>query len=125
MRWPSDPLRVDGPLLRRSGRWVRRSAPLRLLLRVFVGRGRLRWGRRRRHYRFAAVRSLGSASASAADTAGVSYVVRPGDTAWSIVQDYGYEGDVRDGAQRLLGANGGAELRAGDSIVVPYELLAR
>ena len=93
--------------------WLRRAAALSLLVILAYGLAS------------AAVRSLGSASASAADTAGVSYVVRPGDTAWSIVQDYGYEGDVRDGAQRLLGANGGAELRAGDSIVVPYELLAR
>lgn len=93
--------------------WLRRAAALSLLVILAYGLAS------------AAVRSLGSASASAGDTAGVSYVVRPGDTAWSIVQDYGYEGDVRDGAQRLLGANGGAELRAGDSIVVPYELLAR
>jgi len=47
------------------------------------------------------------------------YVVRPGDTYWSIATSLGAPGDVRAVVDRLVGDNRGRTLQPGDTLVVP------
>jgi hypothetical protein len=47
-----------------------------------------------------------------------SVVVEPGDTVWSIAQSLAGDGDVRPVVDAIVAANGGADLRAGDRLVV-------
>jgi len=48
------------------------------------------------------------------------YVVEPGDTLWSIARSLHPRGDVRPLVDRLIELNGGAELRAGDVLVLRW-----
>ena len=57
------------------------------------------------------------APAMAAQTGG--YLVQPGDTLWSIARRLQPEGDVRALVHQLVAANGGAELRVGQRVVLP------
>ena len=52
-----------------------------------------------------------------ADADGV--IVQPGDTLWSIARAVQPEGDVRPLVQRLAELNGGAQIRAGQALVLP------
>lgn len=47
------------------------------------------------------------------------YVVQPGETYWSIVEDLGVPGDLRQHVDALVAAYGGRPLDAGDTLVVP------
>jgi hypothetical protein len=47
------------------------------------------------------------------------HVVQPGDTAWGIAQELGYEGDLRVVVDRLAGAAGGDGLQVGERLVLP------
>ncbi|MGH9181673.1 MAG: LysM peptidoglycan-binding domain-containing protein [Acidimicrobiales bacterium] len=53
------------------------------------------------------------------------YVVQPGDTFWAIVQRLQPESDPRPVVDRLVRANGGPLLRAGQRVVLPDGLTAR
>ena len=56
---------------------------------------------------------------------GVAFrVVQPGDTLWSIAADLDGGGDLRARVDRLARLNGGATLRAGETIRVPLEWAA-
>ena len=49
-----------------------------------------------------------------------SYVVRSGDTMWSIVTELGYTGDRREAVSVLAEANGGStDVVAGQRLTVP------
>jgi hypothetical protein len=63
------------------------------------------------------------ASPSAAAQSPV-YVVQPGDTFWSIVQRLQPESDPRPVVDRLVRANGGPLLQAGQRVVLPDGLTA-
>jgi LysM domain len=47
------------------------------------------------------------------------YLVQPGDTLWSIARKLQPEGDVRALVHQLVDANGGADLRIGQRVVLP------
>lgn len=47
------------------------------------------------------------------------YVVRSGDTVWTIARTLQPEGDVRPLVDRLMAERGGRPLRAGEEIVLP------
>ena len=47
------------------------------------------------------------------------YLVQPGDTLWSIARRLQPEGDVRALVHQLVDANGGADLRIGQRVVLP------
>ena len=47
-----------------------------------------------------------------------AYVVRPGDTVWSIAQKLQPEGDVRDLVDQLTERAGGSGLQAGQRIAL-------
>jgi hypothetical protein len=49
-------------------------------------------------------------------------VVQPGETLWSIAAALPGHGDVRSVVDRLVSANGGSEVRAGDTISIPVAL---
>lgn len=59
--------------------------------------------------------------AAAAPVAGEAYVVRPGDTLWSIASRLAPGGDVRDVVARLAERNGGPALHVGDVIQLQVE----
>ncbi len=48
-----------------------------------------------------------------------SYVVQPGDTAWSIARQAQPDGDVRPLVSRLLRDRGGGPLHPGEVLLVP------
>jgi hypothetical protein len=50
---------------------------------------------------------------------GDGYVVRPGDTIWSLARRVQPEGDVRPLVHALSAARHGAPLRAGEHIILP------
>jgi nucleoid-associated protein YgaU len=58
-------------------------------------------------------------SQSMTPIAASTYVAQPGDTYWSIARRLDRDGDPRPVVDRLVAANGGATLQAGDVIVVP------
>ena len=47
------------------------------------------------------------------------YLVQPGDTLWSIARKLQPEGDVRALVHQRVDANGGADLRVGQRVVLP------
>lgn len=49
-----------------------------------------------------------------------SHVVQPGESYWSIANTLSSGGDVRPLVDRLVEINGGAELRAGDTLVLRW-----
>ena len=55
------------------------------------------------------------------NVAGSVYVVQPGDTLWSIARGIRPGGDVRPVVDRLVAANGGAELQVGERITLPAD----
>ena len=54
-------------------------------------------------------------------TAGVEYVVQPGDTLWTIVQRVRPDADPRPLVHDLSDQLGGVALQAGDRLVLPAE----
>lgn len=46
-------------------------------------------------------------------------LVQPGDTVWGIARRLQPEGDVRPLVDRIIALNGGAELRAGQHLLIP------
>ena len=52
------------------------------------------------------------------DAAPIAYVVRPGDTVWSIAESLDPDGDVRAVVDRIVAANGGATLVPGQRILL-------
>jgi len=94
--------------------YTRRRIMVAVLLTVLVLAGWL------------ALRELGSIAALPAPEASQpmtriaapSYVAQSGDTYWSIARRLDPDGDPRPLVDRLVAANGGATLRAGDVIVV-------
>ena len=91
--------------------------------------GRTRVRRRRLVALWAAIGLVGVLSGPVAHAVGVggtqaartrrTYVVRSGDTLWSIARSLHTTGDVRVTVKRLAAANGGSTLRVGDRLVVP------
>lgn len=64
--------------------------------------------------------SSGALSAPAPPAAtGRTYVVRPGDTLWSIVRASGQRGDPRPVIDRLVGQLGGRPLQPGERLTLP------
>lgn len=59
------------------------------------------------------------ATATAPAASGRTVVVEPGDTVWSIARRLQPSGDVRPLVDRLVAANGGTAIAAGDRLVVP------
>lgn len=59
------------------------------------------------------------AAAAVQPAAAVTYVVRPGDTYWSIAVAMHAPGDVRATVDRLVASRHGAPLRAGETITIP------
>jgi nucleoid-associated protein YgaU len=59
------------------------------------------------------------APATAPEALTGGYLVQPGDTLWSIARRLQPEGDVRALVHQLVAANGGAELRVGQGLVLP------
>lgn len=76
---------------------------------------------------WAALRGVGVAlplagsepSTSMAPVASSTYVVQPGETLWSVARRLDPDGDPRPVVDRLAAANGGAQIRAGEVIVLP------
>lgn len=67
----------------------------------------------------AAVRAVGaSASAGSAPAVATVLVAETGDSYWSLAGDLHRGGDLRSTVDELVRANGGAELQAGDRIVL-------
>lgn len=60
-----------------------------------------------------------AATISAFPVAARSWVVRPGDTVWSIVAASGYRGDPRPVVDRLSDQLGGRPLQPGQRLVLP------
>lgn len=58
-------------------------------------------------------------AASQSDSPPQGHPVRPGDTYWSIAQALDEPGDIRTTVDRLMAANGGRPLQAGDRLVLP------
>lgn len=50
----------------------------------------------------------------------ITYVVQPGDSLWSIARQLEPHGDIRPLVDRLVEINGGAGLRAGDTLVLQW-----
>lgn len=75
---------------------------------VAVGRGAL-----------AGLAPAPAASVAPAGAGGSTVVVAPGDTLWSIARRLQPTGDVRALVDRLVAANGGSAIAAGDRLVVP------
>ena len=65
--------------------------------------------------------ALGSVPASAPERPPVpsAYVVRPGDTLWSIASQLQPDGDVRNLVADLIKANGGDSIVSGQTLMVP------
>jgi hypothetical protein len=59
-----------------------------------------------------------SAAAGAAPVAPAVLVAQPGDSYWSLARQLDVGGDLRSVVDALVAANGGAELRPGDRIVL-------
>lgn len=128
---------IDSPRWREGwGDSVRHSPPARPELRVVTGSGSRRTDaavlRRRRLVALVAALvvvvalvvgagSLLGAPASAGEPAAgrVTHLVQPGETYWSIAAGLEHEGDLRVFVDRLVEANGGRTLVAGDRIEVP------
>ncbi|HEX8769742.1 MAG TPA: LysM peptidoglycan-binding domain-containing protein [Acidimicrobiales bacterium] len=76
---------------------------------------------------WAAVREVGviatlsspGRSSAGAPMSGSAYVVQPGETLWSIARRVDPGGDPRPVVDRLAAAHGGAELTAGEVIILP------
>lgn len=64
-----------------------------------------------------AARAAGSVSARA--PGGITYVVQPGDTIWSVARSLQPSGEVRGLVDRLVAANGGTSVQPGDVLVLP------
>jgi len=52
------------------------------------------------------------------------YVVRPGDTLWSIAKSLHVDGDIRDTMAQLAETNGDGLLRSGQVLIIPEDLRA-
>jgi hypothetical protein len=66
------------------------------------------------------LRAAGSSAVVSARTASAQvWVVRPGDTVWSIVEDAGYAGDPRPVVDRIEAQLGDHALRPGERLVLP------
>lgn len=67
--------------------------------------------------------SLGGGPLAAAEparpVASRTYVVRPGDTLWSVARRLDRGGDIRETVHALAGANGGSALVVGQRLVLP------
>jgi hypothetical protein len=128
---------IDSPRWRDGwGESIRHAPPARPELRVVTGSGSRRTDaavlRRRRLVALAAAivvivallvgaSSLLSSPASAGAPAvgRVTHLVQPGETYWSIAAGLEHRGDLRIFVDRLVDANGGRTLVAGDRIEVP------
>lgn len=68
--------------------------------------------------------SVGAAASAVAPTAGdLVIVAKPGDTLWSVALRVAPDSDPRPVVEVLVSANGGEEIRAGQQIIVPEQLL--
>ncbi len=65
-----------------------------------------------------AVAAASDQSAGPAPSSGEVYVVRPGDTMWSIASSLQPDGDVRSLVDELTARAGGASLQAGQRIAI-------
>ena len=128
---------IDSPRWRDGwGESIRHQPPARPELRVVTGSGSRRTDeavlRRRRLVAIVAAlavlaaltvgaTSLLGAPASAGEPAigRVTHLVQPGETYWSIAAGLEHRGDLRVFVDRLVDANGGRALVAGDRIEVP------
>jgi nucleoid-associated protein YgaU len=66
---------------------------------------------------------VGGVGATAAPTAAVTVVVRPGDTVWSIAESHSGGGDVRDEVAQILSANhlNSPVIQVGETLVIPSD----
>lgn len=128
---------IDSPRWREGwGEDVRHGAPAaRPALQVVAGSGSRRPStavlRRRRLAAtavtvllavvvLAATSLLARPAAAGAPASGrITHVVQPGDTYWSIAAGLEHDGDLRVLVDRLVDANGGRALVAGDRVEVP------
>ena len=60
-----------------------------------------------------------SSPGRAAPATGLLHLVRPGETLWKIARTYHPRGDIRPFVRDLARANGGADLRVGQRLVLP------
>lgn len=63
--------------------------------------------------------AAGEADVSRRPGDGSGRVAQPGETYWSIAEELGADGDIRERVDALVEANGGRVLRAGDRLALP------